>query len=290
MKFDKWAKDILIRELKPNDNVSYLPKRGWYSATSTGFLLRVELRKRSFGQFLVEYEIMPLVAPLFVSADKTLLTMGFPRDAIADYQMTTHIHNIDIYSLFRRNAIHLPEINETCAAIIRHYLNPQFESLSSYERYRKESITGFCRIVYQGLGDQEICALSKQLINGKVPDNMRNPDIEGNYPSNYPWYTNFMNQMPYVYAMLGRYEEALSKIRGQRQNKIHGIEFNFKMGFITKETFDTRIQEANAEDAEIEQAMATSDVALCRTVLDRNYQKNRSLIREHLGLDLPESY
>lgn len=289
MTFDRWAKELLLNELKCNGEVKYDKKGGWY-CYSSGFLLRVAVEKISFGFFRINYEVMPLVAKLRNEFRHQYLIMFGIEDA---EQFYCKIKNFSLAqradSPLQRSKIELPETYEVAASIICEFLNPFFNSLTSYRQYCIECIDLQFMLLDIGADASERRQLAIDSFEHGAPSNK---EIEEDplYAKGYPWHTIRMTELPYVYAALGKYEEAVTAIRTLRSRCIELDQSTYENGYITKADYESRIEKENKRDAEIEQAMAANDHARCKAILDKNYQENRIMIREHLGFELPETW
>lgn len=98
--------------------------------------------------------------------------------------------------------------------------------------------------------------------------------------------------MPYVYAALGKFEEALTEIRVRRQARMESVEFNYSIGTYAnrEDEYLAEKQRIENKDHEIEVAMEEKNVARIQEILSENYQRNRQLIYERIGLEIPEKY
>ena len=99
-------------------------------------------------------------------------------------------------------------------------------------------------------------------------------------------------QMPYVYAALGKVEEALTEIRVRRQARMESVEFNYSIGTYAnrEDEYLAEKQRIENKDHEIEVAMEEENVARIQEILSENYQRNRQLIYERIGLEIPDEY
>ena len=112
------------------------------------------------------------------------------------------------------------------------------------------------------------------------------------YPPNFPWFTARINQIPYVYAFLGKYDDALARIRGRRQKQLQSLESaRARSSYANREeAYLAQRQYIETEDREIEVAMEEKNVARIQEILSENYQRNRQLVYERIGLEIPEKY
>ena len=296
MTFETWAKELLCEELKNQGTMIYIRKprerQGWYCATPNGFLLHVEAEKVRFGCFRINYEIMPLIGRIFEAVNDTpSVSMGMNYDMSMEYifKFGSFSHDHKCLNL-KSKCIGESETDETVVDMIRNYLNPLFDSLTSYEDYCKTAIeiTLFHKNDVDIKKRKEIAQMlfdHRQAAGIEVPINFRE-----NYPIDYPWYTQRINQMPYVYAFLGKYEEAIAQICGIRQVRMEGIERTYAQGYYKEDTYLKQKQILENENHEIEVAMQERDIALVNEILAANYQRNRTLIYEYIGMELPDEF
>lgn len=299
MTFETWAKELLCRELKSPGTVHYVRKprsfQGWYCATPYGFLLHVEAAKESFGYFGINYEIMPLtgrvyeVEPNFLG--DPIVSMGLKLSATTDCAISSGFpfqHKIDF---LRTKSIGERETDELVAEVIHNYLNPLFASLTSYESYCKSAIEGM--LIPMVRSEAKRKALAEGLFH-RTPGVAFFPPFYDHreYPPNFPWFTAKINQMPYVYAFLGKYDDALARIRDRRQKLLQSLESARARGSYAnrEEAYLAQRQYIETEDREIEVAMEEKNVARIQEILSENYQRNRQLIYERIGLEIPEKY
>lgn len=294
MTFETWAKELLCKELKNQGTMVYIRKprerQGWYCTTPNGFLLHAEAEKVSFGFFRINYEIMPLVGRIYEAVgNNPPVSMGGNDDMAFDYIFKFGSFSHDHKSLnLRSKCIGESETDETVIDMIRNYLNPLFDSLSSYEDYCKDAIE--IMLSYRDDVDRK----KRKEVAKMLYENPHDVQVEMSaelrrrYPADYPWYAQRINQMPYVYAFLGKYEEALAWIRGGRHVRLQVSQNAYELGDYTENEYLQDKQRIEEEDREIETAMQTGDTALVHKILLSNYQRNRTLIRERIGLELPE--
>lgn len=286
MTFQRWAKELLMKEMDCEGQITYNRENGWCCLTATGFLLRAKFEKIRFGNFRLNYEIMPLVGGIGKTPTGTLT--AYERDAKIDYD------NIRGLSMDERRlnsletaAFESPKTYESAAEIIHDFLNPLFQSLQSYREYCINCI--YMLMLWKNVGTQESDRrkLAADYFDNRLPVDRALKDP--NYPSYYPSHTVLTTSMRYVYAAMDKYQEALDEIRGIKDKIVDVIRMNYKWGYITKGDMVSDIQEAMQENADLEQAMVENDHTQCMEILNRNYQKNRILIKETLGFDLPSS-
>jgi hypothetical protein len=294
MTFETWAKELLCRELKKQGTMVYIRKprerQGWYCTTENGFLLHVEAEKISFGFFRINYEIMPLVGRITEAVgNNPPVSMGMNYDVAHEYLFKFGRYSPDHKSLnLRSKCIGESETDETVIDMIRNYLNPLFDSLLSYEDYCKDAIE--IMVSYRTDVDRK----KKKEVAKMLYENRHDIQVEMSaelrktYPADFPWYAQRINQMPYVYAFLGKYEEALAWIHGIRHARLEVSQYNYEHGYSTENDHLQYKQILEEEDREIEVAMQTGDTALVQEILLSNYQRNRTLIRERIGLEFPE--
>ncbi len=299
MTFETWAKELLCKELKNQGTMIYVRKprerQGWYCATPNGFLLHVEAEKIRFGDFRIKYEIMPLIGRIAEAVKGApyvpSVSMGMNYDMALDYIGKfgySYNHNS---RLLRSKSIGEGATDEIVVDMIRNYLNPLFESLTSYENYCKAAI----EIMLFHNKDIDVNKRKEiaQMLFDRRPDVGIDPPVyyRDNYPSDYPWFAQKINQMPYVYALLGKYEDALAKIRGIRHVRMKSLEYNYTIGTYTNRMDNSlsQKQKKENEDHEIETAMQEKDIVRIRNILEANYQRNRELIYERLGIEIPET-
>ena len=91
---------------------------------------------------------------------------------------------------------------------------------------------------------------------------------------------------------LGKFEEALTEIRVCRQARMESVEFNYSIGTYAnrEDEYLAEKQRIENKDHEIEVAMEEKNVARIQEILSENYQRNRQLIYERIGLEIPEEY
>lgn len=299
MTFETWAKELLCRELISPGTVHYVRKprdcQGWYCATPNGFLLHVEAAKESFGYFGINYEIMPLtgrvyeVEPGFLG--DPIVSMGLKLSATTDCAIRSGFpfqHKIDF---LRTKSIGECETNELVVEMIHNYLNPLFASLTSYESYCKSAIEAMLIPMVQSEAKRK--ALAEGLFH-RTPGVAFFPPFYDHreYPPNFPWFTARINQMPCVYAFLGQYDDALVRIRDRRQKQLQSLESARARGSYAnrEEAYLAQRQYIETEDREIEVAMEEKNVARIQEILSENYQRNRQLIYERIGLEIPDEY
>lgn len=294
MTFETWAKELLCKELKNQGTMVYIRKprdrQGWYCATPNGFLLHVEAEKIRFGFFRINYEIMPLVGRIYEGVgDNPPVSMGMNYDMALDYMFKFGDAPLDHKSRnLKTKYIGESETDETVVDMIRDYLNPLFDSLTSYENYCKAAIEIML------FPRDDVDRAKRKEVAQKLYENPHDVQLEmsamlrESYPADYPWYAQRINQMPYVYAFLGKYEAALAMIRGLRHARLKAIKNNYEYGCLTENRYLQDKREIEIENHEIEAAMLANDTALIHELLSANYQRNRTLIRERLGLELPE--
>ncbi len=299
MTFETWAKELLCKELKDQGTTIYVRKpkhlQGWYCATPSGFLLHVEAEKTRFGYFRINYEIMPLIGRFFDPTDAVpvvpYVSMGMNTDVAWDYiRKFDYPADHDCKSL-RTHSIGESATDDTVVAMVRNYLNPLFESLTSYENYCKGAmeIYPFYNEIKEVSKRKE---LSQMLFDCGLSAGISRPAYyRDNFPMDYPWYTLRINQMPYVYALLGKYEEALAQIRGIREVRLRlqSAEYTHEQCPYTEDVYLEQVQLIKNRCREIEEAMQKKDIVRIRNILEANYQRNRELIYKLLGLKIPET-
>lgn len=248
------------------------------------------MEKISFGFFRINYEVMPLVAKLRNEFRHQYLVMFGIEDT---EQFYCKIKNFSLTqraaSPLQRSKIELPETYEAAASIIREFLNPFFNSLASYRQYCIECIALQFMLLDMGADDSERRQFAIDSFEHGAPSNKK---IEEDplYAKGYPWHTIRITGLPYVYAALGKYEEAVTAIRALRSRCIELDQSTYEKGYITEAEYKVRIEKENKKDAAIEQAMASNDHERCKAILDKNYQENRIMIREYLGFEIPETW
>lgn len=299
MTFETWAKELLCKELKNQGEMFYIRKpsiyQGWYCLTPTGFLLRVKPEKISYGFFRFNYEIMPLVGRI-VDAPKDYphalgVTMeGCFSDTAYGYAWKfSHPFGHKSTSL-RTKKIEEDETKEIVLDMIHNFLNPLFDSLTSYENYCKALIE--IRLYPMERNEIKRRELVKRLFDHGVNAGVdRGEFCRSEFPIDYPWFADRINQMPYVYALLGKFDEALAMIRGIRKVRLGVIEFNYEIGTYTNRMDDylKAVQDTKSKNHEIETAMQEKDIDGIRNILEANYQRNRELIYERIGFEIPET-
>lgn len=299
MTFETWAKELLCRELKSPGTVHYVRKprnfQGWYCATPYGFLLHVEAAKESFGYFGINCEIMPLVGRITEAREDLPyippVSMGLMMSATSDYAARSGFPFRSEISFLKTKSIDEGKTEELIVEMIHNYLNPLFASLTSYESYCKSAIEAMLIPMVQSEAKRK--ALAEGLFH-------RTPGVEffppfydqSEMPAGYSWFTRRINQMPYVYAALGKFEEALTEIRVRRQARMESVEFNYSIGTYAnrEDEYLAEKQRIENEDHEIEVAMEEKNVARIQEILSENYQRNRQLIYERIGLEIPDEY
>lgn len=299
MTFETWAKELLCRELKSQGTVLYVRKprdgKGWYCATPNGFLLRVEADKERFGYFGINYEIMPLVGRVYEAKPgdpgDPIVSMGLKQSATTDYAARSGFFFQHKINSLQTKSIGERETDELVVEMICNFLNPLFASLTSYENYCKAAIETCLGFMVQPE------ARRKEVAHGLF---YRTPGVDffpplydqSEFPPNYPWFTNRINQMPYVYAFLGKYDDALTRICAWRQDQMQSLESACARGFYAnrEEAYSRQKQYIENEDREIEVAMKEKNVARIQEILSENYQRNRQLIYERIGLEIPDEY
>ncbi len=295
MTFETWAKELLCKELKNQGTMVYIRKprerQGWYCPTPNGFLLHVEAEKIRFGLFRINYEIMPLVGRIREGVgDNPPVSMGMNYDVAGDYVWKIGSASIEHKSHWLNSkCIGESETDETVIDMIRDYLNPLFDSLTSYEAYCKESI----EIMLHSRADVDRKKWKE--VAQMLYENPHDVQLEMSamlserYPPDYPWYAQRINQMPYVYAFLGKYEEALAELRGIKHVRLQVSKNSYEYGYITENRYLQDKQRIEEENHEIETAMQEKDTVRVKNILEANYQRNRELIYERLGLELPST-
>ena len=294
MTFETWAKELLCKELKNQGTMVYIRKprerQGWYCATPNGFLLHVDAEKMRFGFFRINYEIMPLIGRIWEGVgDIHPATMGMNYDMALDYIFKFGGDPLEHKSQnLKTKCIGEMETDEVVVDMIRSYLNPLFDSLTSYEDYCKAAIEIML------FPREDVDRTKRAEVAQMLYENPHDVQLEMSamlqerYPPDYPWYTQRINQMPYVYAYLGKYEEALAEIRGLRHVRLQVSKNSYEFGYISENAYLQDKQRIEKENYEIEAAMLAKDPALVHELLSANYQRNRTLIRERLGLEIPE--
>ena len=296
MTFETWAKELLCKELKEQGTTIYVRKpkhlQGWYCATPYGFLLHVEAEKIHVGYFRIKYEIMPLIGRLFDPIDAVpvapRVSMGYSTDVATDY-IRKFDYSIDHDCLsLKTHSIGESATDETVVDMIRNFLNPLFDSLTSYENYCKGAIE---MPFYNEVKDvNKRKELAQMLFDCGLAAGISRPVYyRDNFPMDYPWYTLRINQMPYVYALLGKYEEALAGIHGLREVRLRSAEFTYEEGCWTKDVYLEEVNLIENRCREIEESMQKKDIVRIRNILEANYQRNRELIYKLLGLEIPET-
>lgn len=297
MTFETWAKELLCRELKSPGTVHYVRKprdsRGWYCATPNGFLLHVEAAKESFGYFGINFEIMPLVGRITEASEDLPyvppVSMGLMLSATTDYAARSGFPFRSKIDFLKTKSIGEGETEELLVEMIHNYLNPLFASLTSYENYCKSAIEAM--LIPMVRSEEKRKALAEGLFH-RTPGVAFFPpfyDHRG-YPPNFPWFTARINQMPYVYAALGKFEEALTEIRVRRQACMESVEFNYSIGTYAnrEDEYLAEKQRIENEDHEIEVAMEEKNVARIQEILSENYSRNRTIILQRIGLEIPQ--
>lgn len=299
MTFERWAKELLCKELKSQGTTYYIKKsivnQGWYCLTPTGFLLHVYADKQRFGNFEIKYEIMPLIGRI------TELSADFPIPKAYKIPVAMGV-GYDVRFLYKRKFCHkklislrsadieLPQTYENAKKMICDYLNPLFDSLNSYENYCKATIE---IELYTSERDERKRKHMAQLLfdRGIEAGINRENHCPEEYPEYYPWYASYTTAMPYVYAALGKYEVALAHIRAIREVRMQVLTNAYKRGDYAKnpDMFLKKMEELKRDDNEIEMAMQANDAELVKQILENNYRRNQELIRESLGIEIPEN-
>lgn len=297
MTFETWAKELLCRELKSPGTVHYVRKprdfRGWYCATPNGFLLHVEAAKESFGYFGINFEIMPLVGRITEASEDLPyvppVSMGLMLSATTDYAARSGFPFCSKIDFLKTKSIGEGETEELLVEMIHNYLNPLFASLTSYENYCKSAIEAMLIPMVQSEAKRK--ALAEGLFH-RTPGVAFVPPFYDlwEYPPNFPWFTTRINQMPYVYAFLGKYDDALARIRGRRQERLQSLELTRARGSYEnrEEAYLAQRQYIENEDREIEVAMEEKNVARIQEILSENYSRNRTIILQRIGLEIPQ--
>ena len=298
MTFERWSKDLLCKELKAQGDVYYIKKpirrKGWYCVIPTGFLLRVEAEKINYGFFRLNYEVMPFVGRIVVPPNRMLsrgsVAMGNLTDAARPYMKKFGFDPLNHKCTeLRRDEIHLPETYDTAADIIRNFLNPLFDSISTYESYAKAAIEIelYTKEQDEARRKEMVQRLFGQGIAAGVD---RTGNCPKDYPQSFPWYARQTTAMPYVYAALNKYEAALAYIRSIRELRMQALDRNRDMVFFQNrmEEYCARAESLKRENCELETALQTSDTDRVKEILQKNYERNRDLVREMLGIELPE--
>ena len=299
MTFETWAKELLCKELKNQGVITYIRKphhlQGWYCATPNGFLLHVEPEKTSFGYFRINYEIMPLIGRIIEpSIDLPRIpdvTMCSVRDADYDY-IGKFNYSFDHPCIsLKTRSIGENVTDQTVVDIIRDYLNPLFDSLTSYENYCKAAIE--TKLFYVERNIEKRKELAQGLFDHGYNIGIDPPaHYQDNYPTDYPWFADNISQMPYVYAFLGKHEEVLAKIRGVRQFRINLLENSRARGeyIYRMEQYLGEKHRLENEKHEIEEALQEGNTAYIHEILLENYRRNRDFIYKCIGLKIPKEY
>lgn len=301
MTFERWAKELLCDELKNQGTTYYIKKpsarQGWYCVTPTGFLLHVKAEKGRNGFFGICYEIMPLIGKLLEYPKIFSLTRPLPvgMGTITDMALLyTRKFGLDYCndecSHLRSAEIDLPKTRETAEEMIRNYLNPLFDSLSSYESYCKAAIEIELYVCERDKVKRR--QMAQLLFDCGLDAGVDREDhCSQDSPIYYPWYARHTTAMPYVYAALGKYEAALAHIRAIREMRMKTLTNAYERGDYAKRTdvYWERMDELKRDDNEIEMAMQANDAELVKEILEKNYRRNKEIVHKQLGIDLPET-
>lgn len=258
MTFNSWAKQLILGEIKSKGQATYT-KQGWFCATTTGFLLHVGFEKISFGFFRISCNIMPLVAPLNEDYKGIYMNMGAAMDAGFEYYNRIGLPLFERPE-FKSKEFESSEVSESCIAVIRHYVNPLFEKLDSLQSYCIQSIRDTCDYVYGSHSSQERNLIANDLFRKGYSDGIEKPSIWNDIVEpDYVWYAERINGLPFVYAALGKYKEALTVMKHQFKS--------YKM---------------DPTSASLNEAMFKNDAEECNAILDRIYEKTVWRLKIHL--------
>lgn len=296
MTFKTWSKELLCKELKNQGKMLYIRKpdtlQGWYCFTPSGLLLHVEPEKIRYGFFRFNYEIMPLVGRFGGSEylpHDSAVTMDGSRDVAYDYTSKFEYPFGHKSRSLKTKEIRESATNEVALEMIHNYLNPLFDSLTSYENYCKSSIE--IRLYPMERNEIKRRKLVELLFTHGINAGINRGEFcPSEYPADYPWFADRINQMPYVYALLGKFEDALAMIHGIRHVCLQATQNSYQLGYTTENNYLKNVKIIESKDCEIEVAMQEKDIVRVRSILEANYQRNRKLIYERLGLEISEVF
>lgn len=263
----------LYRKYIHFEGQSVITHRIFYGVTSGGLLLKLKARNLRGGYLGFEYGVTPLIVPLTGCPEKYEVTSLSEKNVAVEYCQQNGWgvgeEQAVPYTLLR-NAPFADSLKEKLCADLVQFVDQKFRELRTVRDYER-----FCIARYNALTEEQLSRAEEE------------------YPAGYPQIGNmFCGNGGYIYvcAFLGKREEALARIHGERQYQQRVLEHSFSVGFTSPDVYAEESEENKKEYCEIEQALAADDPAACEAVLEQNYQKNRKLLSERFGFSLPESY
>ena len=265
MTYNAWAKELILNHMENFGETTY-HKNEWYCATPAGFLLNVQFEKVRMGFFRIGYNIMPLVAPLNEDYQGIYMSMESDLDAGIDF-FSDMGYTLDEWPEFKVKEYESPKTGENCITVLRNYLNPLFSKMDSLHSCCMQGLQRICDGVYASRSPEERHRIAEDLFLKGYSEGAETPSTWPDAPADFPWYGGRIPGFPFVYAALGKYEAASAWLR-----------------------YLYRSYRMDRPTAALYKAMLNNSREECTGVLDQIYQKNRTAIKNTLGLNLPAQF
>ena len=245
----------------------------FFGVTDGGVLLKIETQTFRDGSFTFLYGMAPLIVPLRAVEEKYKIYICDERYAAIEYSnrraKPADSAQEGMYLNPHCAADELPLLERRCAVLLR-MIDHDFLRCDSTGDFSAICMERFARLTEE----------ERQNLAVNYPEDC---PVEGDFFGTFGSYI-------YVNTLLGNYDKALARVRGEKYRMRLLNRASLKRGDCTQEEFEAETAKNLAKYRDIIPALLNHDMAACEVVLERNYQQNRQILFERLGFILPKDY
>lgn len=245
----------------------------FYGVTDGGVLLKVETQTFRDGSFTFRYGMAPLIVPLHAVEKKYEIYL-----CNEGYAYIEHLRRAPSSADSARGEMYLnPPCTENEFPLLEKR-SSELLNMIEYDFLRCNSIRDYSNICMERFA--HLTEEGQRKLAANYPEDC---PAEGDCFGAFGCYI-------YVNTLLGNYDKALARIRGEKY-RMHLLNCDsLKRGDWTQERFETATANNLAKYRDITLALRNHNTTACEAVLEGNYQQNRRILSERLSFSLPESY